>query len=441
MDWRDYFKGKKITLMGLGVLGRGVGDALFLSECGAEVIVTDTKTEAELESSVKQLKEKKNITLHLGGHRVEDFIGRDLIIKGANVPLDSVFITEAKKNNIPVSMSTALFARFAGIPIIGVTGTRGKSTVTHIIHHVLTGVGKKPLLGGNVRGVSTLRLLSDISQYDCAVLELDSWQLQGFHEEKISPHIAVFTSFMPDHMNYYQNDMQTYLHDKSAIFAYQSSSDTLVISPQVATFLTGTYEDAKQRAVVAKKEDVLNIPVKLIGDHNKQNVACALSSLLAFGIEKENALKHIQTFAGVPGRLEVMGEVSGVLVINDNNSTTPDAVIAGLKAIQNSSVTLIIGGTDKGLSLDKLFDEIQNKVSKLTLLSGTGTERLKVGISIPYSEYKTLSECIAEAFRQTEKGGAILFSPGFASFSHEFKNEYERNDVFVSEVEAIKKAV
>ena len=151
--YKAFFEGKRVTLMGLGLLGRGVGDARFLAQCGAELIVTDLKSEAELADSLAQLKEFKNITYHLDGHSIEDFRNRDMIIKAAGVPLDSPYIAEARKSGIPVRMSADLFAQLSGAVIVGVTGTRGKSTVTHLIAHILKTAGHHVLLGGNVRGI------------------------------------------------------------------------------------------------------------------------------------------------------------------------------------------------------------------------------------------------------------------------------------------------
>ena len=128
MQPQDYFKDKKITLMGLGLLGRGVGDAKFLAECGAELIVTDMKSEEQLKDSLEELAAFSNITFHLGGHKMEDFEDRDLVIKAAGVPIDSPYVEHAIEHSVPVAMSSALFAQFArdvGAKIVGVTGTRG----------------------------------------------------------------------------------------------------------------------------------------------------------------------------------------------------------------------------------------------------------------------------------------------------------------------------
>ena len=228
LDYKNFFKDKKITVMGLGLLGRGVGDAIFLAECGAKLTITDLKTKEQLKESLKKLFIFKNIKYTLGEHKLEDFQKADLVLKSAGVSLDSIYIKEARKNKIPVEMSGALLASLANLPVIGVTGTRGKSTTAHLIANILEVAGKKVILGGNIRGVSNLQLLKSVKNADIIVMELDSWQLQGFGEIKISPHIAVFTNFMPDHMNYYKDDMQTYFSDKSYIYKFQSKEDILV---------------------------------------------------------------------------------------------------------------------------------------------------------------------------------------------------------------------
>src|SRR5262249_48331463 len=144
-------------------------------------------------------------------------------------------IKEAKTANVPVYMSTALFAKFAresGAKIVGVTGTRGKSTVTNMINHVLLLTGRRTILGGNIRGVYTLVLLRKVDKDVICVLELDSWQLQGFGDLEISPDVAVFTNLMPDHLNYYPN-MEAYFADKANIFKHQNEKDALVVGEQI----------------------------------------------------------------------------------------------------------------------------------------------------------------------------------------------------------------
>ena len=383
-DWQSFFKGKKITVMGLGLLGRGVGDVKFLAEMGAELIVTDLKRAEDLKESLDALT-VAGLTpgavdhFVLGEHRLQDFRGRDFILKAAGVPLDSPYIAEARKNGIPIEMSTALFAYFAkkaGVTIVGVTGTRGKSTVTDLIHQVLqtaseheAGITKKGkrrtiFLGGNVRGVATLPFLRDVKKGDIAVLELDSWQLQGFAERGISPQIAVFTTFLSDHQNYYKGDHEAYLNDKAAILQYQTLADYLVLGSQAASIIQNKYGKIMQSKVLIADEN--NIPagwkVQIPGEHNKYNIGLAIEAVKACGqktgisIDEMTLKKAVEAFKGVPGRLEFLGEFKGIKIYNDNNATTPDATVAGIRALDvgRRDIVLIFGGTDKALDVGKL---------------------------------------------------------------------------------------
>ena len=167
------FEGKKITLLGLGLLGRGVGDAEFLAKCGAELVVTDKKSEGELAESVEKLRQDPNISFHLAKSVPDDFTKADMVIKAAGVPFDSPEIAAARAAGVPVYMSTALFAKYAieaGAKIAGITGTRGKSTVTQMIAHSLIRSNKRIVVGGNVRGISTLAQLPDVTHETIAVL-------------------------------------------------------------------------------------------------------------------------------------------------------------------------------------------------------------------------------------------------------------------------------
>jgi UDP-N-acetylmuramoylalanine--D-glutamate ligase len=438
MDYKEFFKGKKITLMGLGLLGRGVGDALFLSSCGAEILVTDTKSEVELADSVEKLKGVSNIKFKLGGHDLEDFKHCDMVLKAAGVPLDSIYIAEARKNNIPVYMGAALFTKLAeGVVTIGITGTRGKSTTTHLIHHILKTAGKSVHLGGNVRDIATLPLLQEVKSGDYAVLELDSWQLQGFGDAGVSPHIAVFTTFMDDHMNYYKGDREQYFKDKSSIYRSQKENDTLVAGEDVSSVIASK-DQYKGNLVIARREYVSKEwDVKIPGDHNLLNISCAIKACEALGISQEDIKKGVESFVGVEGRLQFLKAVDGVKIYNDNNATTPDATVAGIKALAGMPTVLIAGGADKDLPLDSLVAEINQNVQFLVLLPGTGSERLKTaGVTIEMLVVKDLEEAISVAKSQAKAGDTILFSPGFASFGL-FKNEYDRNDQFLKLTENI----
>jgi len=442
MDFVAYFKDKKITVMGLGLLGRGVGDAAFLAECGAEVTVTDLKTKEQLQNSLDKLKDFSNIKFVLGEHRKEDFEKVDMILVAAGVPFDSEYLAHAREAGVRLVQSAALFVELSKIPIIGVTGTRGKSTVTAMIHHVLSvTTGEHIIKGGNVRGVSNLQLLKEVKGDSIAVMELDSWQLQGFGWAGISPHIAVFTNFMEDHMNYYSNNMDSYFADKANIFKYQEESGVLITTPEV-------FERAKAMPGVTLGQEVVLVDESVIpegailampGKHNRLNAALATAALRTTGLTDEEIFDALASFPGVEGRLQFVGEREGVKIYNDNNSTTPAATAVGLKAVaDNKNIVLIVGGTDKGLSNDELAKSISEYAAHVILYSGTGTDKLKQQLlsDVSSEEHETLEECVRAAFATATPGNVILFSPAFASFGKEFKNEYDRNDQFV---ELIKK--
>jgi UDP-N-acetylmuramoylalanine--D-glutamate ligase len=417
--------------MGLGVLGRGVGDAAFLSECGAQVTVTDMKDESKLADSIAQLKTYPNITYHLGGHVESDFTNTDLVIKAAGVKLDSPYIQAARAHGVPVAMSTALFAQWArtlGVRIVGVTGTRGKSTVSYMIYHTLIHAQKHAVLGGNIRGISTLALLPDMRAGDIAVLELDSWQLQGFGDLRISPEISVFTNLMPDHQNYYP-DMDAYFADKANIFRFQSKGDALFVGAEIAPRVRDARPPVEPTVVGDLAPDW---QLKIAGDHNRMNASFAAAALLRLGLTSEAIRAGLESFDGVEGRLQFLGLADGVRVFNDNNATTPEATVAALRALDQGrrDIVLIAGGADKNLNLDNLVSEIQKTCKAVFLVAGTGTDRLKPMLPDPMV-FQSLETAVDSAFNAAVYGDAVLFSPAFASFGA-FTNEYERNDAFLA---------
>lgn len=431
--------------MGLGLLGRGIGDAAFLARQGVILTVTDRKNAETLRPALDQLHEYANITYRLGEHVCEDFDRRDLILKGAGVPVDSKYIAHARIHNVPIDMSASLFARIAAIPIVGVTGTRGKSTVTHLVDAILRADGRETLLGGNVRGVSNLALLEKVTPATIGVFEIDSWQCQGFGEEyslnapgvrqgPLSPQVAVFTTFMADHLNYYHGDLTAYLHDKTHIFAYQQESDTLVIGRQALETLTSFKKRMRAHVIVADEKDVpKSWQVRLVGEHNRYNVGVAVATARALGVDDAVIQQAVESFHALPGRLELVREVRGIAVYNDTNATTPDATLTALRALdprRERRIVLIMGGADKGLNMTALLAELAEHTKAVVLLKGTGTGTLTFhGRGVDTRTVDTLPEALEYAWGRCIFGDILLFSPAFASFGL-FKNEYERGEQF-----------
>ncbi len=438
--FKEYFKGKKVTVMRIGLLGRGVGDTAYMAEAGAVITVVDAASQEVMQPSVNALVQYPNVTFKFGPYDFADFEAADLVWVGAGAPLDEPVLEACRAAGIRLVQSAALFAELSGIPIVGVTGTRGKSTVTHMIHHVLKETFEEEiLLGGNVRGLSNLQLLNQVEEDSIAVMELDSWQLQGFGWAKRSPHIAVFTNFMEDHMNYYHDDMDAYFADKANIFLYQGEEGVLVTTPEV-------FERAKKLSGATLGQEVVLVDESIIpedanlampGSHNRLNAALAFEALKALGLSEEEIFSGLASFPGVEGRLQYLGEINDVKIYNDNNATTPQAVVMGLRAVGNSDdkdVILIAGGANKGIDPQVLVDEIPKYCKKVVLLAGTGTDTIKDKIECEVVE--SIADAVTSGLAVGQPGDILLFSPGFASFGM-FKNEYERNDEFLRVVKGL----
>ena len=440
MKYGESFKGKKVTVMRIGLIGRGIGDTAYMAEAGAIITVADAAPQEVMQGAVDALSSYSNITFKFGPYNFADFKDADFVLVGAGAPLDEPVLVACNDAGIPLKQSAALFAELSEIPIIGITGTRGKSTVTHMIHHVLTTVFDGPvLLGGNVRGLSNLQLLKQVTDEAVAVMELDSWQLQGFGWAKRSPQVAVFTNFMEDHMNYYHNDMETYFADKANIFKYQEDTDTLVTTPEV-------FEWAKKLPGATLGQEVILVDASVIpedanlampGEHNRLNAALALEALKALGLEEEEIFSGLASFPGVEGRLQYLGEIDDIKIYNDNNATTPQAVIMGMKAVGNSddkNVIWIGGGAAKEIDTTKLLETIPVYCKKVVLLTGTGTDTIKDKVECEVVE--SMEAAVKAGIAMGDPGDVLLFSPGFASFGM-YKNEYERNDDFVRVVNGL----
>ena len=450
-----YFENKKVTVLSLGLLGRGLGDTIFLAENGADIICTDDRSREKLAPSIFAIESKhfSNLKLNIGSHNFEDFENRDFVLTCPGMPVDYPYLVHAREKSIPIYMSASLLSdivmkNLPNVKIIGITGTRGKSTTTQMIAYILKSNSKKVHLGGNIRGIANLPLLSVIEDGDFLILELDSWQLQGFGDMKISPHIAVFTSFLDDHMNYYKNDKELYFNDKANIYRYQNEMDVVIVSPQAEEEIRKRDENVDMITAVNS-----HIETKLIGEHNQIAAKLAYEVASQCGLGDTDIREAIASFKAVEGRLEDMGMFKGIQIFNDNNGTTGDATIKALESVssichpdenqdpvstgpqlslgRHRGVILIVGGADKGLGISALEKSIKEKTKAVIYLSGTGTDRLKLPKEY---EYEKLSDCVDKAFEIASEGDIILFSPAFASFSKYFNNEYEKNDEFVKSV-------
>lgn len=431
----DNFKNKKVLVMGLGIQGGGSGVARFFSEHGAQVTVTDLKPANQLRPSLDLLKDLP-IKYVLGKHRKKDFLEADLVMRNPDVPQNSPFLKKAREHGVEVEMDESLFMKLCPVPVIGVTGTRGKTTTVTLIGEIFKKMGFPLLLGGNLRGVATLSLLEQITFQSKVVLELSSWQLQGCGWNRLSPHIAVVTNIYPDHLNRYKN-MKDYIADKEIIFKYQTKNDFLILNRE-NKMGKNFAKIAKAKIIWFSKEDlpplILN-SIKIPGEHNRENVAAAVAVAKIFKISDFIIKKAVEGFSGLPHRLEKVRVVAGVTYINDSTSTMPTAAIAALRAIPGP-IILICGGASKKLDLTSFAKEIGKRVKAVVLLEGTATGDLEKAIQQfsnsaiqNLGRFNDFKKAVLVAKENATLGETILLSPGCTSFGM-FQNEFDRGEQF-----------
>lgn len=426
------FKNKKVLVMGLGLLGRGVQDAIFLCKIGACVTVTDLKSSTELASSLKKIK-KYPIKLVLGKHLEKDFLQADCILRNAGVPFDSPFLKICRLHHKPIEMDESLFAKYAPVKIIGITGTRGKSTTTVLIYQILKASGCPVWLGGNVEGRVTLPLLAKINQNDLIVLELSSFQLQGFKEAEISPNIGVVTTIYEDHLNRYSS-MQSYINDKKVIFQFQKPKDYLFLNKDFKQLKVFAREARSKVIWFSRNDFPKDWQLKIKGEHNRENCAAVIKIAQVLKISKKVTKRVIENFSGLAYRLQSIKNINRVEYINDTTSTTPASGIRALKAL-DKPIILLAGGASKNLSIAEFAKLISQKVKWVILLSGSGTEELRESI-IHFGGGKKIRglftdfrKAVNQAKQIALPGEIILLSPGFASFGM-FANEFDRGSKF-----------
>ncbi len=430
-------KNKKVLIMGLGLLGGGMGAARYFAKKDANVTVPDLKTKEQLAPSIKKLADLP-IRYVLGGHREEDFKNTDLIIRNPDVLPDSPYLQLARQRGIPVEMVESFFAKQCKGKIIGVTGTRGKTTTSFLIAKLIKDAGLPTVLAGNVAGISTLDFLDKITSKTYVVLELSSFQLHGFGESKVSPHIAVVTNISPEHLNHYKT-LADYINDKKNIFRFQKKGDFLILNKANPYSKKFAKETKAQVLFFSQSEVPIDWQLKLPGEHNRENIAAAMAVGQILKIGLSTIKKSLTAFKSLPYHLEVIRKARGVTFINDGISTSPEATIAALSSV-DKKVLLILGGNDKLLDFVKLGKLVDKKAKEVFLMKGTALSKLKKSIpqKLIKGEFENLSNTVHAAYRFAKDGDIILFSPAATSFNW-FENVYHRSGEFEKIVKGLSK--
>ncbi len=453
----EHWKGKKILILGIGSYpkGSGISATLFAARSGADVLATDLRCDADLKRGIAQFKKFKNVRFRLGKHHLEDIRWADIIIRNPRVRPTSREMVFASRLGKRIESDISIFLKRCPCSVVGITGTRGKSTSSTLVAAMLKASKRRTWLGGNIR-VSPLTFMSRVKKTDVVVLELSSWQLEVTGSSGISPHVACITNFMRDHLNSYEG-MDDYGEAKAQIFRHQGPEDILVLNMddvfcrsklRVAPGQMLFFARRRSKGVDAwigrdalwmkeEKRIISLIPlrsVKVFGEHNLLNMLAAALTARAAGATLAGIKKALREFKGIQDREEIVAVKKGITFINDTTATTPDGTIAAVHAFAPRFQTLrfIVGGADKGLDFTQLAAELAKFNVDIAVLPGSAGAKFMRALdqkNIPYTATKGLREAFRYLMLQATRGDVVILSPGCASFGA-FQNEFDRGEQF-----------
>jgi len=448
----------------LGLARQGVALARYLAEAGAEVTVSDLQSEDALADQLEQL-EDLEIRYALGGHPIRLLDDADLLCLSGGVPMDIPIVREARERSIPLSNDAQIFLDRCPAPVVGITGSAGKTTTTALVGEMCRATGRRTWVGGNI-GNPLINDLASIEQDHVVVMELSSFQLELM---TTSPRIAAVLNVTPNHLDRHKT-METYIAAKERIIAHQTAGDAAVLgyddanaralaleTPAQLYFFSGGAEveagafktngeltlrmDGEEREICEVSD------VKLLGRHNLLNVLAAsvLARLAGASLE---AIREVATsFTGVEHRLELVREIDGVRWYDDSIATAPERAIAALRSFE-APIVLLAGGRDKDLPWEAFVGQVLGSVRWLITFgeagpmiaravneahAGGGLESQQLeGVT----EVETLEDGVVEAAGRARAGDVVLLSPGGTSFDafRDFAARGERFQDLVSDL-------
>lgn len=422
-------RGCRATIWGLGHFGGGLSAARWLAQQGAEVTVTDQADAAALADSLPLLADVPIAALHLGGHRPEEFANADLIVVNPAVRPNSPWLDLARRSGAKLRTELELFVENCPVPIVGVTGSNGKSTTAAMIASILQAAGRKTFLGGNIGG-SLLDRLPEISSDAWVVLEISSFQLWHFSPTARMPHVAVVTGCTPNHLDWHPS-FADYVAAKQRILTGQTSNDFAVLNlcdAEVATWANLVH--GRQSDVVSETCELPTLT--LPGEHNRTNASLASAAARAAGCTAEEIRRGLQTFRGLPQRLECIATLDGLTFYNDSTATTPESTVAGLLAM-HAPTWLLAGGKNKGFDFRPMVAAVVAQAAGAAFFGSVRDELFALAKlakpDFPCTAAETLREALDWCRSHAKRGDAVLLSPGCAS-TDQFRNFRHRGECF-----------
>ncbi len=445
---KQNFTNKRVVVVGAGLSGQAL--VRFLLERGATVALSDYRKEKEIAGieSLLQLPIRKDF----GGHTLELFEQADLIALSPGVPQTIAPVQRARSCNIPVWGEVELAGREISAPIIGITGTNGKSTTTSLIGHFLSSCGQRVFTGGNL-GTPLVAACTD--DFDSVVVELSSFQLETI--DRFHPAIGLLLNLTPDHLDRYR-DLESYYQAKLNLFRNMTCDDFAILNADdaevcrltqgiAATKVWFSASGKKVQGMIRKESEliwnwqdqsvVFNLDrFPLQGEHNIENVMAALAAVLVAGCDSEQCWPAVASFQGLEHRMEFIREVNGVRWINDSKGTNVASVVKSIAGLNNDA-TLIAGGVHKGSSYAPLKPLIKEKVKHLILI-GNAAQNMAAELA-GCCEIRLASDmktAVRLAYALTGPGCDVLLSPACSSYDM-YKNYQERGRDFARLVNAL----
>jgi UDP-N-acetylmuramoylalanine--D-glutamate ligase len=448
VDLRD----KRVLVVGLGK--SGVASALFLKSQGAQVTVSDSKSQDQLGKEIPVLLDH-GIAVETGAHGERTFRGQDLIVVSPGVPVDAPPLVQARALGEPVIGEIELAAQFLPKNIVAITGSNGKTTTTTLTGEILAASGLPTLVGGNI-GTPAVSLLGQSNPETTIVLEVSSFQLETI--ESFRPKVAVVLNITPDHLDRHRT-FDAYANAKARIFENQQPDDFTVLNADDETCVSfakrtraqvfwfsrrnevphGAY--VAENAIIFRNLDsqhevlpLSEIPLK--GNHNVENVLAAVCSGLLMGCDLERVREAVRNFKAVEHRLEYVATIRGVDYYNDSKATNVDATIKALESFPGG-IHLILGGKDKGSDYTVLNDLLRERVKRVYTI-GAAAEKIESHIkgTTEISYTGTLDAAIRKAHDTAQPGDVVLLAPACASFD-QFQNYEHRGRTFKEIVKSL----
>jgi UDP-N-acetylmuramoylalanine--D-glutamate ligase len=455
------FRGKKVTVVGLGI--EGLDLVRYLAAQGAEVTASDAKTPDRLGPRLREL-DGVPVRLSLGQNAPADTVSADVVFVSQGVPLDIPALRAAREKGVPISSMTGLFLELCPGPVVGITGSSGKTTTTSLLGAMFAATGRPHAMGGNI-GVGLLGLLDELTPETWVVAEISHTQLELMDR---SPHVACVLNVTPNHLDRYS--WPDYVGLKRKILANQGAGDLAVLNYEndvtremadhaaaevlffaMETEPPGDGAFVRDGVVVCRRAGretpVLTASeVPLRGRHNLANVVAAAAVGSACGLPPSAMASAARDFRPVPHRLELVATVGGVAYYNDSIATTPERTLAGLRSFEEP-VVLLLGGREKHLPLEEMASEACRRC-RAVVVFGEAAPALEEALQAAAQEIasedrprmlraSTLDEVVEAAAGAARPGDVVLLSPACTSFDA-FENFEQRGEEFRRLVRALR---